>query len=225
MAYAPISFTAFEVPTAAKWNILGTNDAEFNSMIKHNGTIVEVSASGDTSIDIPVNNIPLRQDDPSGTPQNLAFIDSSDILQLGDTDLSGAAINGVSVIRASWTPTVANLTVGNGTLVARYNRIDKQVYCHIKFVLGSTSAMGSLPTFTLPVASAHTAYIVGAAFFHDIGTATYSGVTYIEAGGTAGVRVSSAGGTYVGLTAISSTVPHTWANTDELHLVFMYEAA
>ena len=225
MAYASISFTAFEVPTAAKWNILGTNDAEFNSLIKHNGTIIELGESTDTSIDIPKNNIPLRQDNSSGTPQDLLKIDGNNILQIGDADLSGASINGTSIMRTAWTPTTTNITLGNGSITARYNRINKQVYCHIKFVLGSTSAMGSLPTFTLPAASAYTAYVAGVAFFHDVGTATYSGVAYIEADGTIGVRVSFAGGTYVGLSAVSSTVPHTWANTDELHLVFMYEAA
>lgn len=30
MAYASISFTFGEIPSAAKWNILGTNDASFN---------------------------------------------------------------------------------------------------------------------------------------------------------------------------------------------------
>ncbi len=95
MAYASISFTAFEVPTAAKWNILGTNDAEFNSMIKHNGTIVEVAASGDTSIDIPVNNIPLRQDDSGGTPQNVAKVNSSNYLEIGDADLAGVLVKNI----------------------------------------------------------------------------------------------------------------------------------
>lgn len=100
MAYASISFTAFEVPTAAKWNILGTNDAEFNSMIKHNGTIVEIAESGDTSIDIPVNNIPLRQDDSGGTPQNVAMINSSNYLEIGDPDLAGILAKNICTMSA-----------------------------------------------------------------------------------------------------------------------------
>jgi hypothetical protein len=36
MAYAVFSVVFGEQPSAAKWNILGTNDAEFNSMIRHN---------------------------------------------------------------------------------------------------------------------------------------------------------------------------------------------
>lgn len=35
MAYAAFSVVFGETPSAAKWNILGTNDAEFNSMIHH----------------------------------------------------------------------------------------------------------------------------------------------------------------------------------------------
>jgi hypothetical protein len=35
MAYASWSVIFGEQPTAAKWNILGTNDAEFNSLIVH----------------------------------------------------------------------------------------------------------------------------------------------------------------------------------------------
>ena len=36
MAYAAISFSALEQPTLAKWNILGTNDAYFNTQIGAN---------------------------------------------------------------------------------------------------------------------------------------------------------------------------------------------
>lgn len=36
MAYAAISFSALEQPTLAKWNILGTNDAFFNTQVGSN---------------------------------------------------------------------------------------------------------------------------------------------------------------------------------------------
>lgn len=38
MAYVSVTFVFGEQPSAAKWNLLGSNDAEFNSLIQRSGT-------------------------------------------------------------------------------------------------------------------------------------------------------------------------------------------
>ena len=53
----------------------------------------------------------------------------------------------------SWTPTLTNMTLGNGTLSCKYKTIGKTVFFRFQFVLGSTSTMGTNPLFSIPVTS------------------------------------------------------------------------
>lgn len=75
MGYASWSVVFGEQPSAAKWNILGTNDAEFNSMIVH-------TAGGLTTL----NDIRYQRDDSnsitSETKDNV-------MLQFGWFQISG----------------------------------------------------------------------------------------------------------------------------------------
>lgn len=227
MAYSAWSVTSFEVPTAAKWNILGTNDAEFNSMIKHNGTIVEVAASGDTSIDIPVNNIPLRQDNSSGTPQDLLKVDASNILQVGDSDLSGMSLNGL--IWGTWSPTLTNITIGDGSIQARYTQVGKLVCFRLKLGFGSTTSFSGSPTFSLPVTAV---LLTGTSTEHfgtgialDAGGAAYMIRAYLSSATAVVAHAEVASGTYLTNAAMSATVPFTWATGDLLQINGTYEAA
>jgi len=56
---------------------------------------------------------------------------------------------------SSWTPTVANMTVGNGSVTAKYTQIGKTVHWRATVVTGSTTSYTSTnATFTLPVTAA-----------------------------------------------------------------------
>lgn len=52
----------------------------------------------------------------------------------------------------TWVPTLANLTLADGTVLAKYRRLGKTVDFRFKFKLGASSAVGSAPSFTLPFA-------------------------------------------------------------------------
>ena len=55
-----------------------------------------------------------------------------------------------------YTPTLANITIGNGTITAR--RVVVGTVCHfsVQITVGSTTTFsGTLPTFTLPLAAAN----------------------------------------------------------------------
>jgi hypothetical protein len=125
---------------------------------------------------------------------------------------------------AAYTPTTANLTVGNGTLTARYQQIGKTVNVFVQFVLGSTSAMGSGPNFTLPVTAKDDK-------FSAVGRITDNGVKDYVAGlpcssTTAYVQLILASGTYGSYDgSITSTVPFTWGTGDYFTFQFTYEAA
>lgn len=115
----------------------------------------------------------------------------------------------------SYAPTVASMSVGNGTLVGAYKEIGKTVYFRIFFTFGTTSAVTPGPTFSLPVAALNALSVVSAAFF-DSSASTYLpgvGVTY----STTTVGPVATGG------PLTSTIPFTWATGDTMRLSGFYE--
>lgn len=131
----------------------------------------------------------------------------------------------------TWTPTWTNLTTGNGTTTAFYIQMGKTIYFRLKFVFGSTSSIGSDPSFTPPVAF-NTAYSrVGSPF----GGAEYfdtSGSTYFP--GPCGVSVSNsnlniepyvinAASTYGAISGYTTTVPVAFGTGDEIHCNGFYQ--
>lgn len=165
MAYSNWSVVFGEQPSAAKWNILGTNDAHFYSFL------------GD----------------------NLAW--------------------------QSWTPTWTNFTVGSATVTGRYTSIGKLVALTLNVIL-SGSTMGTGPTFSLPVtAQASTAFIIGHTRYLDTGTANFSGFAALASTTTAILVAIGTGGATASDASVTSTVPHTWANTDVIRVTGIYEAA
>lgn len=66
---------------------------------------------------------------------------------------------------------------------------------------------------------------MGQAVFRDTGTTVFDGVVVWSSAGIGEVRAKAVA-TYVTMaTQLSATVPMTWANTDQIHIVGTYEAA
>lgn len=133
----------------------------------------------------------------------------------------------IDAMRAAWTPwspTLTNLTLGNGAVLARYIQTGKTVRYRFRFTMGSTSAVGTSPQFTLPVAPGDYAgpTILGDALLTDTGTTNRRGYVQINAGSTVDIIAFSTTGTSAGITATS---PHTWASTDVIAVVGQYETA
>jgi hypothetical protein len=129
----------------------------------------------------------------------------------------------------SWTPTLANLTLGNGTLTSRFTRTGDLVTYLFVFVLGSTSAVGSAPTFTLPVA-ASTAFamadgLIGISHFLDAGTAVFPSTVTWQSGDRARFQRSTSDTANVTHAAVTATLPFSWATGDTLWATGTYEAA
>ena len=131
----------------------------------------------------------------------------------------------------SFTPTWTNITVGNGTSDCYYLKIGRLVFARYKFIMGSTSAMGTDPRVDLPVAAA--ASFLSTSFrapyslnIEDSGTGTYFGFARHRATST-GIElfVGNAAGTYFGASSITSTVPMTWTTNDSISFQIFYESA
>ena len=130
---------------------------------------------------------------------------------------------------ATWTPTYSNITVGNGTVVARYVQHGKTILCDFTFTLGSTSSIGTSPTITLPV-TATSQYVadrtnVGGSQMRDTGTATYLGTVYLPDTTHMSTLASNSSGTYLSGSPVTASVPFTWTTGDILYLRAVYEAA
>jgi hypothetical protein len=123
----------------------------------------------------------------------------------------------------TWSPTYTGLTVGNGTITARYNTNNNVVYFQWKLVFGSTSSISGDVTVSLPL-TANTSNSLAQVSILDEFVAYYVGIGLV---GTTSVlaRVTTAGGTYVGNASLSSTVPMTWNSGDSMVVAGFYEKA
>jgi hypothetical protein len=147
-----------------------------------------------------------------------------------NTDLSTV---GKAVAWSSWNATLANLTLGNGTVTTKYIRLGNFVAYRFTFVLGSTSAVGSGPTFTLPTTAASygesgsASSIIGQVWFENDGVTNYQGVVTKAAASntTANIFVSNVSATYIQTGSVTATVPFTFGTGDSIIATGFYEAA
>jgi len=161
-------------------------------------------------------------------PAVVAFLLIEDIT--GAVWPAGSTVTAGMVASETWTdyvPTLTNLTVGNGTLTARYFKLGRFVSVNFQFVFGSTSAIAGGVSFTLPVAPA--SYYTGD--FH------LGGVSWVDAGATVFggyaswtgsavlLRLWRTDATYLTFAGPTATVPFTWGTGDFITTSFTYEAA
>lgn len=131
----------------------------------------------------------------------------------------------------SWSPTWTNLTVGNGTVEAKYTQTGKTVICRLSIIFGGTSAMSTAPRATLPVTAASypgvtdDVFPIGNVNILDSGTAYFVGVANIASTTEVRFDVQNSGGTYTTNANITSTAPMTWTTNDGLYATLVYEAA
>lgn len=135
--------------------------------------------------------------------------------------------SGDSSAWTSWTPTWTNITIGNGTVTAKYKQIGKTVFARVSVTGGSTSSGngGAVQQISLPVPAAsqtvyaplgHGAWNTGAVVFpyapyYNTANAAY--LMWIATGAVSGATV-----------VFSSTGPNLAAG-HTISLFFCYEVA
>jgi hypothetical protein len=124
----------------------------------------------------------------------------------------------------SYTPTTANLTLGDGTVVGSYMRVGNVVSFLVTFTMGSTSAMGTSPSFTLPVTAQSTTFTGLYALLGDFGTGNFIGYATPTTTVVAPKAVNVAG-TYASTSNPTSTIPFTWTTNDFITIGGTYRAA
>jgi len=150
--------------------------------------------------------------------------------------LTAASLNkigeDVNIIGAAWsnfTPTLSGgWALGNSTYTAKYIQYGRNVAFYAVITIGSTATKGTTLTAALPVTAADSgAYIGVQASATDTGTAFFP-MTIAPSGSpttTVEIGAMTAGGTYVGFSGVTSTVPFTWATSDIIAYGGFYEAA
>lgn len=212
------TYTVSASQTVASTTITATGTGRNRIWIVKNATsgafTVTIKKKGGTGVTVTQGKIALL------------LYDGSDITH-AITDLAtlGAAA------WPSWTPTWTNLTIGNAVVTAKYVQIGKLVMCRLDVVFGTTTSISGDVRFSMPVTRATYGGTSGIAQLgvlsaYDVSVTTAVQGCVINISTTeAMIRIQTAGGTYVNLVALSSTVPFTWATSDEIHTEFFYEAA
>jgi hypothetical protein len=163
---------------------------------------------------------------PVPTSTDLVKDGATAIEALGDAADATVFGLGVSGAWTAFTPTLTNITLGNGTLTARYKQIGKTVVAQVRLTFGTTTSITGAPTrVNLPVTAATANDFSFPMYILDSGAADYIGRAQLFNTAYLELYVNAVGGTYGAISAISSTVPMTWTTNDKFSINFVYEAA
>jgi len=120
----------------------------------------------------------------------------------------------------TWTPTYTNITIGNGTVTAKYVRVGKIVTAFFSLAFGSTTAItANYARFTLPVAAASN-FCSGWGQYEDAGTGNGFMGFYVAGFDCYPTRAIT--GLWNG---IDATNPITWTTNDKLSFLLKYQVA
>jgi hypothetical protein len=141
--------------------------------------------------------------------------------------VDAADLNTIAGAFDAFTPTLTNLTLGNGTATGYKKKVGRIVFFWVQITLGSTSSVTGGVRVDLPeTANAAGAGGFDVSFFDDsAGAATgyFTGGAIMETTYVA-LRAIGTAATYGGLTGLSSTIPFTWATSDWIRVAGWYEA-
>jgi hypothetical protein len=218
--------------------VVGTGADTFDKLTAGTNNHRLVAASGETTglkyvADTQNTVIDAEGDllvgDTADTIQRLAIGSNAQVLTV-DTTVDGkikwATPAGGGMTFTTWTPSWTRLTVGNGTVVARYGTSGKFTFFDLSIIFGSTTSItGNNPEFTLPVEPLLTNRPAGQ---------SYVMVTFLDEGnqlyfGTAGDKTSTAMSLFGALGSsranLSATAPFTFGTNDAISVAGVYEAA
>lgn len=145
MAYASWSVVFGEQPSATKWNILGTNDADFNTKLARSGMLVQAAKSSTTAVATGTTVTPLDDTIPQNTEgtefmtQAITPISATNILVIEATVVCSFSAAAGTLIAALFQDTTANALAATATVTTGANFTYTLSLIHT-MVAGTTSA-------------------------------------------------------------------------------------
>lgn len=126
-------------------------------------------------------------------------------------------------IPGAWTartPTATGLTIGNGTITARWSRVGRRIHERGSIVLGSTSSVTGTLFVALPTAAqAADQGPLGGTLLSDSSAGALQNAQALLSG-TGNLVLLTAAGSYV-----NASAPWAWATGDAIRWAITYEAA
>jgi hypothetical protein len=145
--------------------------------------------------------------------------------------LNLVAGTGSSWAMQSYTPSLTNMSIGNGSIAGSFIQIGKFVFGEVYIVIGVTSSITGQIAISLPVTSTAVnggGPTIGVVRYIDDPSGSpvpYAGPVVHGSTTTVSLRAYNTAGTYMTETSTSSSVPIGFASGDQIHVNFHYEAA
>lgn len=140
--------------------------------------------------------------------------------------LTAAQMNGIGET-LTFTPTYTNFSLGNGTVIAKYVRVQKLIYVYVSIVCGSTTAFtGTQMQISRPITSATADGVQGTVQFFDAspGGLVFGPIRHVS-NSTVSLDLYNAASTNLTIGYTSAASPFTLAASDSITLNYVYEAA
>lgn len=132
----------------------------------------------------------------------------------------------------TFTPTLTNVTVGDGSETAVYCQLgdgttDGLVVWYYGLTFGSTTAITGSVVIYYPVVSGGSRFgsAISTVFCEDASGTDYHGTLFRNTSSYGTVRVFNASATYLKTTNLGASVPFTWASGDRLIISGVYQSA
>jgi hypothetical protein len=130
-----------------------------------------------------------------------------------------------TVYTPSWTASITNPVIGNGTIAARYKAIGKTVFVSVKINMGTTTTYGAGQwRISLPVDAFSASSAILPTVFLDNGLNWFQGTSYTEYGGGTSYVVPVWNRGLTGSAPADSETPFTWGSTDSFSFAGSYES-
>jgi hypothetical protein len=124
----------------------------------------------------------------------------------------------------AYTPSITNISVGNGTHNSRYLKIGRLVIVHIVFTFGSTTTISGPPRFTLPFTASGFILHTQAGFV-DAGVGGFVAFPEPDRTNEIVLNAVATSGAYASQAGTSATVPFTWTTGDMILVGGIYNSA
>jgi hypothetical protein len=156
------------------------------------------------------------------TPARLAVGANNTLLTADSTAATGLKWGGAWT---TWTPTYTNITVGNGTVSARYAQIGKTVFVEYRLTFGSTTTIAAPARISTPVDLYLAGYFAFTGVALDAGVAAYKLWIDPPSSSLFELAAETANTNYVGAGGVNAVTPFTWGTGDIITFRATYEAA